>query len=303
MKSILLIGFNGFVGSHIEKFLLSTPEYTVTTLGRNNKSNIIVDFAHRVPKLPNIYDVVIHAAGKAHCLPKTESEKQEFYQVNVVGTQNILNGLKISGLPKSFVYISSVSVYGQDSGSRIDENTPLNALDPYGRSKIESEKIVTEWCCLNNVVCTILRLPLIVGTNAPGNLGAMINGIQKGYYLNVAGGNAKKSMVLVEDVAESIIKASLIGGIYNLTDGYHPTLAELSNYISVQLGISKPLSIPLWLAKIIAKLGDLIGNKAPLNKVKLIKITTDLTFDDTLARKAFGWNPAPVLEGFRITIF
>jgi nucleoside-diphosphate-sugar epimerase len=303
MKSILLIGFNGFLGSHIEKYLLSIPEYTVTTLGRNNKSNIIVDFVHCIPKIPSLYDVVIHAAGKAHRLSKTEFEKQEFHQVNVVGTQNILDGLKISGLPKSFIYISSVSVYGQDSGIRIDENTPLKALDPYGRSKIESEKIVAEWCCSNHVVCTILRLPLIVGTNPPGNLEAMINGIQKGYYLNIAGGNAKKSMVLVEDVAKSIMKVSPIGGIYNLTDGYHPTLAELSNHISIQLGISKPLSIPLWLAKIIAKLGDLIGSKAPLNKIRLKKITTDLTFDDTLARKNFGWNPTPVLKGFSITIF
>lgn len=44
----------------------------------------------------------------------------------------------------------------------------------------------------HNVVCTILRLPLLVGTNPPGNLGAMIKGIARGYYFNIGGGKSKK---------------------------------------------------------------------------------------------------------------
>lgn len=49
-----------------------------------------------------------------------------------------------------------------------------------------------------------------------------------------------------------------------------------------------------------ARIGDLIGNKAPINSKKLNKIIFDLTFDDSKAVKAFGWNPTPVLEGFQI---
>ena len=128
----------------------------------------------------------------------------------------------------------------------------------------------------------------------------MIKGIQKGYFFNIGRGSAKKSMVLAEDVAKVILDVAKIGGIYNLTDGYHPTFAELSNNISFQLGKNKPMNIPNWFAVIVAKIGDLIGNKAPLNTNKLKKITSDLTFDDSKARNAFGWNPTPVLEGFRI---
>jgi len=58
--------------------------------------------------------------------------------------------------------------------------------------------------------------------------------------------------------------------------------------------------MPIWLARTIAKFGDLLGSKAPLNTNILRKITSDLTFDDIKARKAFGWNPKPILEGFRI---
>jgi nucleoside-diphosphate-sugar epimerase len=145
-----------------------------------------------------------------------------------------------------------------------------------------------------------LRLPLVVGNNPPGNLGAMLNLIKNGYYFNIGGGRAKKSMVLAEDVAKSIISASSVGGIYNLTDGYHPSFEELSNHISIQLGKEKPMNMPLWFARIIAKFGDLLGSKSPLNTSKLKKITSDLTFNDIKARKAFGWNPTPVLDGFKI---
>ena len=294
--NILLTGSNGFFGSIIHKELC---QYSILTLN-TYLGDYAIDLAKIVPKFHTKFDLVFHAAGKAHSIPKTESDKQQFYNVNVVGTKNLLAGLTKSGIPKHFVFISSVSVYGKDFGSDIDENAHLGALDPYGISKIEAERLVLAWCKQNQVVCTILRLPLIVGPNPPGNLGAMIKGIQKGYYFNIAGGKAKKSMVLAEDVARSILKVAEIGGIYNLTDGYHPSFAELSNSISIQLGKGKPMHMPMWLAAIIAKFGDLLGRKAPLNTKKLKKITSDLTFDDTKAREAFGWNSTPVLEWCKI---
>jgi nucleoside-diphosphate-sugar epimerase len=128
----------------------------------------------------------------------------------------------------------------------------------------------------------------------------MINGIKKGYYFDIASGRAKKSIVLAEDVARIIPVVAKIGGTYNLTDGYHPSFHELSDYISKQLHRSKPANIPLSIAKLMAAVGNLIGNKAPINSRKLNKIISDLTFDDSKAVKAFGWNPTPVLEGFQI---
>jgi len=294
---ILLIGSNGFLGRQIQTTL--NPKFDIITLSRSN-SRIECDISNFIPFLPKV-DIVIHAAGKAHSVPKTSLEKQSFFDVNFKGTQNLLKGLEESKtLSKSFVFISTVAVYGRDNGVNISENTPLFAKDPYGLSKILAEQLVLDWCKKHNVICTILRLPLLAGQNPPGNLGAMIEGIQKDYYFNIAGGYAKKSMVLAKDVAKSILKVAEIGGIYNLTDGYHPSFAELSNHISIQLGKGKPMNMPLWLASIIAKFGDLLGSKAPLNTNKLKKITSDLTFDDSKAREAFGWNPNPVLEGFKI---
>jgi nucleoside-diphosphate-sugar epimerase len=294
---ILLIGSNGFLGRQIQTTL--NPKFDIITLSRSN-SRIECDISNFIPFLPKV-DIVIHAAGKAHSVPKTSLEKQSFFDVNFKGTQNLLQGIQESkSLPKAFIFISTVAVYGRENGINISEDAPLLAKDPYGLSKIQAEQLVLYWCKKYNVICTILRLPLLAGQNPPGNLGAMIKGIQKGYYFNIAGCKAKKSMVLAEDVARSILKVVEIGGIYNLTDGYHPSFAELSNHISIQLGKGKAMHMPLWLAKAIAKFGDLLGSKAPLNTNKLKKFTSNLTFDDSKAREAFGWNPTPVLEGFKI---
>jgi nucleoside-diphosphate-sugar epimerase len=297
---ILVTGSNGFLGNLLVKAFSKC--YEVFQLSRKN-SDYNFDLEKSIPGFDNKFDLVIHAAGKAHSVPKTSLEKQVFFDVNFKGTQNLLQGIDESqSLPKAFIFISTVAVYGKENGINISEDAPLLAKDPYGLSKIQAEQLVLDWSKKHNVICTILRLPLLAGQNPTGNLGAMIKGIQKGYYFNIALGKAKKSMVLAEDVARSILKVAEIGGIYNLTDGYHPSFAELSNHISIQFCKEKPMNMPLWLAKTIANFGDLLGSKAPLNTNKLKKITSDLTFDDSKAREAFGWNPTPVLEGFKIKV-
>jgi nucleoside-diphosphate-sugar epimerase len=139
-------------------------------------------------------------------------------------------------------------------------------------------------------------LPLLVGLNAPGNLGAMVNAIEKGYYFNIGGGGAIKSMILAKDVARFIPLVAPIGGIYNLTDGIHPNFRELSTAISVKKNKKKPFNLPLRLAKILGFLGDLLGSRSPINSSKVNKITSTLTFDDSKARAIENWKPQSVLE-------
>jgi nucleoside-diphosphate-sugar epimerase len=293
--NILLTGASGFLGKSIIKELFS--ENSLFSLSRNS-GDYQFSLENEIPNFNEFFDLVIHAAGKAHFVPKTEDEKKQFYDVNVIGTLNLLKGLEESVVPKQFVFISSVSVYGQEVGLNIAEHSPLSAIDAYGLSKIEAELLVMGWCRKNHVICTILRLPLLVGENPPGNLGAMINAIDKGYYFNIGGGKARKSMVLAEDVAAFIPKVALVGGVYNLTDGYHPDFQELSSAISKQQYKRTPFNLPMSIAKLIGYAGDLLGNKIPINSLKLKKITSDLTFDDTKARK-IGWKSHEVLEYFK----
>ncbi|MDB5013582.1 MAG: UDP-galactose-4-epimerase, partial [Daejeonella sp.] len=258
------------------------------------------DLTSGVPKLPTI-DLVIHAAGKAHTELLTKKNIREYYDVNVSGTINLLKGLELNTLPKALVFISSVAVYGKESGRLINENNPLLATLPYGRSKIKAELIITNWCKEKKVICTIFRLPLVAGPNTPGNLGAMIKGIRNGYYINIKNGEAKKSIVLAKDIANIIKSAFEVGGIYNLTDRYHPSFKELSIVISSQLNKKPPISLPYSLVKVLSYLGNLFGKYAPINSKKFKKITSDLTFDDAKARQLINWDPTPVLSDFKIS--
>lgn len=298
IKFVLLTGGTGFLGKIISN---SLSTYNVSTLGRHHFNTFSADLTAEVPVIKAHFDLVIHCAGKAHIVPKTVEERQSFYEVNVNGTKNLLSALeKSENLPKYFILISSVAVYGRETGSMINEDSALLAKDPYGQSKIWAEKLVREWCSEHDVICTILRPPLIIGSNPPGNLNAMIKGISKGYYFDIAGGRARKSMVLAKDIAKIITKVAPIGGIYNLTDREHPSFSELSLNISIQLGKSRPLNIPSWIALIMAKIGDVLGTYAPINSEKVKKITKDLTFDDQRAVDTIGWSPTPVLKEFKI---
>ena len=291
---VLLTGANGFLGRSITS-KLSTGNNLLLGLSRTS-GDYKIDLEKEIPKFKQRFDLVIHAAGKAHSVPKTAEDKKQFHDINVTGTLNLLQALENSAIPKQFVFISSVSVYGLESGININEEHALGAKDAYGVSKIEAEKMVTEWCRRHNTICTILRLPLLVGKKPPGNLGSMIKAIDKGYYFNIDGGKAKKSMVLVEDVASFIPKVASVGGFYNLTDGVHPDFNALSIAISNQRKKKVPLSLPLFITKFIGYAGDMLGDKAPVNSSKIKKITSDLTFDDSKARRIVGWNPQSVLE-------
>jgi len=296
-KNILLTGASGFLGKYIYAELQTKGN--VVTVSRTGAA-INADLATDIPNLPSA-ELVVHCAGKAHSVPKTDIEKQAFFDVNFKGTLNLLKGIEqMATLPKSFVLISTVAVYGCDEGRLISEDHPLDAQDAYGKSKIQAEELVKEWCIKHNVIFSILRLPLLFGENPPGNLGAMIKGIKKGYYFNIAGGKTKKSMVLAKDIASIISIVAPIGGIYNLTDGEHPSFEDLSKMLANNLNKKKPMNIPFWLAKTMAIMGDIFGDKVPINSNKLKKVTTDLTFDDDKARRILNWKPNPVLREFKV---
>jgi nucleoside-diphosphate-sugar epimerase len=297
--NILVTGSNGFLGNIICKHLSSIIQ--LKTLSKSS-GDYKIKLDDSIPTFNETFNIIIHAAGLAHSTIRTKEEVELFYKVNVIGTINLLKGIVNSRIPERFIFISSVAVYGITEGDLINETAELNAIDPYGKSKVLAELEVINWCKKHNVICTILRLPLLVGFNPRGNLGLMISSIRKGFYFNIAGGKARKSMVLANDVAKHILLASEVGGIYNLTDGYHPTFKELSDKIAYQLGKKAPKDLPLWFAKLLSVLGDLYGSKAPIYSDKLKKIISDLTFDDSKSREAFGWKPTPVLEGINVFI-
>lgn len=296
--TLLFTGASGFLGSNIIQLL--NGAYNIISVGLSPQDTYLVDIATDIPTFIDAFDVVFHAAGKAHSVPKTEAEKRLFFDVNLQGTKNLCTALERSGIPKAFIFISTVAVYGCDSGENITEEHPLNGTTPYALSKIKAEKYLQGWCAMHNVKLSILRPSLIAGPNPPGNLGAMIRGIRNGKYLSIAGGKARKSVLMVQDIANFLPMLIEKGGIYNVCDSYQPSFRELEMVICKQLNKKRPISIPYWLAKSMAVIGDCLGEKAPINSLKLRKITSSLTFSNEKAVRELKWKPMNVLETFLI---
>ena len=298
MERLLFTGGTGFLGKNVMPLL--KEQYEVTTCGITSDDMIKANLAKEVPVLDKHYDVVLHACGKAHVVPKTEAEKQAFFDVNYQGTVNLCSALEKVGVPKALVFISTVAVYGCEYGDLITEEYPLNGDTPYAKSKIMAEEYLTEWCKKNDVVLGILRPSLLAGKNAPGNLGSMVNGVRKGFYMNIAGGKVVKSILMAEDIARIMPALIKKGGVYNVCDTRQPSFGELSVSVAKQLGKHKPISIPYWMAWCMAKVGDLLGSKAPINSYKLEKMTKSLTFSNEKARRELGWEPLDVLENYKV---
>lgn len=296
---LLFTGGTGFLGKNI--YPLLAKEYDVTLCGITDKDDIKVNIAKEVPVLNDKYDIVLHAAGKAHIVPRTEAEKQAFFDVNLQGTKNLCKALEKSGLPKALIFISTVAVYGCDEGENITEDHPLNGKTPYALSKIQAEEFLTNWCKEHNVVLGIIRPSLIAGPNPPGNLGAMISGIKSGKYLSIGGGKARKSVLMVQDIVTLVNLLAQKGGVYNVCDDSQPTFRDLEKIISKQLGGKRVINIPYWAANILAKIGNILGPKAPINSNKLDKITKTLTFSNEKAKRDLGWHPTDVLSSFKIS--
>jgi len=297
--NILFTGANGFLGKNVIPNI--SKDYKVYSLDLSN-ADFLFNISNQIPDFEDCeFDVVFHAAGKAHSIPKTLDEKKVFFDINEKGTEHLCTALEKNKLPSAFIFISTVAVYGLEFGELIHENSPLNGQTPYAQSKINAEFFLKDWCEKNKVKLIILRPSLISGLNPPGNLGDMIKGIKSGKYLNIGKGNAQKSVFYANDFAYIINNISAINdGVYNVCDSHHPTFYELSEKISLLLGKSKPFSIPLFIAKLLALVGDLMGSNAPINSLKLSKITNSLTFSNEKIKKELGWEPSDVINNFKV---
>ena len=298
MEKLLFTGGTGFLGANVKPIL--DKSYEVTTIGITDRDMLKANLVTGVPELPGRYDVVLHAAGKAHVYPKTEAEVKAFYDVNYQGTVNLCKALEKVGLPKSFIFISTLDVYGLAVGENIDESFEKHPTSHYAISKLQAEEYLEKWAAGNGVVLSILRPSLMTGPNPPGNLKSMINGIKKGYYVNISGGHTRKSLMMIYDIANVVPKVENVGGTYNLCDNRHPSYYELSKCIGKQLGKERDcLNIPYWMAWCMAKIGNVLSF-LPIDSHRLEQLTKSNTYSNEKAKKALGWEPLDVIENFKI---
>jgi len=325
MSSIVLVtGATGFVGRHL-CFYLTEKGFKIRATFRG------IDHPKYYPKnvlWVNVGEIghdtiwmdaldgvsyVIHLAALAHQLgEKGKDRKNEFYEVNVSGTENLIKEIKHKELVKRFIYISSLSVYNQDKYKIIDELTACGPVSDYGFSKYEAEKIIqtslkeseTDWC--------ILRPALVYGWGNPGNMERLQRLIQTGLPLPFANIKNKRSFLFVGNLVNAIndcmINPKACRKIFLLSDDEDLSTYELVKKIAIILGKKVVLfPVPIYLLKVIGRIGDAINRffhlSIGVDTYSVDRLTGSFSIDSSLIRNSLMWKaPFSVDEGLKMTL-
>lgn len=191
MKRVLITGKNSYIGKALRNWLAKDPEkYEVDLISVRDDSWKKEDFSK--------YDTIYHVAGIAH-IRETKENKNLYYRVNRDLAYEIAKKAKIEGI-QHFIFLSSMSVYGVKSGV-IYKDTPLNATNAYGKSKIEAEKLI-ENLADDKFTLAILRPPMVYGKNCKGNYSMLAKlAIRTPIFPDV---NNKRSMIYIDNLSEFV---------------------------------------------------------------------------------------------------
>lgn len=147
-KKALITGINGFVGPYLKKEL---EHHDYEVFGIDLKGDDKKVFSCDITDPDSVYntiskvepDFIFHLAGFSS-VGKSFQQPELCKKINVDGTRNLLDAVVKAGLMRSRILIvSSAEVYGKAEKIPIDENHPLNPLSPYGKSRVEQEKVAS----------------------------------------------------------------------------------------------------------------------------------------------------------------
>lgn len=182
---ILVTGSSGYLGaSFIQKY---QKKYQFKTFSLRNEKIEDIDFKN--------IDLVLHCAALVH--QKQEYSYKKYYEINVQYPVKLAKLAKQKGV-KQFIFISTVAVYGDDK-EKLDENTACNPVTTYGKSKLEAEKQLMEFND-NDFIISIVRIPVIYGKGAPGNIKSLVNLVKKASIIPLGGIKNKRSFISIENL-------------------------------------------------------------------------------------------------------
>jgi GDP-4-dehydro-6-deoxy-D-mannose reductase len=145
MKNALITGSLGFVGRHLTAELLGNG-YTVCGIDIEEGANTVaIDLLDRQAVRENIRsvqpDVIFHLAAQA-AIPLSWKEPQKTFELNVIGTINLLEAVSLNNQSCTLIIIGSADQYGYTGSSKpISENEKLLPRNPYAISKTTQEEL------------------------------------------------------------------------------------------------------------------------------------------------------------------
>ena len=292
MKTILLTGCAGFIGSNLLIKLLSEGYYVVgldnlcetynpswklenIALSKLNKrfsfiKGDILDSAllKMISSKFNV-DIVVHAAAKTGV--RSSIQNPSIYEeVNVRGTLNMLEYSRLNNI-KKFIFISSSSVYGNYTEAPFKESSNVcNPISPYAASKIAGELFVYSYSHIYKLPSICLRLFTVYGPSGRPDMvpylltDAVVNNKP---FTQFGNGKSARDYTYISDIIDGIISATNYNCKFDIINLGHSKPVQLKKLICL---IEKVVGRPAMINRIHDQLGDVQLTHADISKAKIL---------------------------------
>ncbi len=305
---ILVTGASGFVG-HALCSSLQDLGCKVRAVVRNidqkaNQDRVAIgDISSETDWGRTLEDVhqIVHLAARVHVMnEKSADPLAEFLLMNVAATINLARQAASAGV-KRFIFLSSIKVNGEftEMGKAFTADAAPAPDDPYGISKYEAEKALTQIARETGMEVVIIRPPLVYGPGVKANFESMMQWLKRGIPLPLGAiTDNRRSMVALGNLVDLIIVCinhpAAANQTFLVSDEESLSTASLLRRTSVALGVKVRLfPIPPILLKFAAKL---------LRRESVYqRLCGSLQIDITKTQKLLGWKPPlSVDEGLRL---
>nr|PZN14972.1 MAG: NAD-dependent dehydratase [Mycolicibacterium hassiacum] len=297
----MVIGANGFLGSHVTRQLVADG-HQVRAMVRPNANTIGIDDLALQRFHGDIFDTeTLRAAMDGvddvyYCVVDTRGwlrDPAPLFRTNVEGTRTVLDIAKDAGL-RRFVYISSYVTVGRRRGHRATEADQIGnrRVTPYVKSRVLAENLVLAYARERGLPAVAMCVSTTYGS---GDWGRTPHG-------QIIAAEA----VGVQDAARALILAAERGrpGERYLVSEKMISNAEVARIAAEAAGVPAPArSIPLPVSYALATLGTvrgrLRGTDEQLSLASLRLMRAEAELDHSKAVRELGWHPRPVEESIR----
>ena len=315
MKKILVTGAKGFIGQSLCLELAKSNRSIIGAVRSLEKLSLmdkiryisVGDIGSQTNWSDTLLgsDCIIHCAGKTHVMRKN-IQLEAYLPVNVNGTRRLAQQAAEAGV-KRLIFLSSIKVNGESTDNVLNDvnknnnifthNDLPNPDDPYAISKFEAEKVLWEISAKTGLEIVVVRLPLVYGHGAKGNLIRLIKLINYGVPLPFGAVNNKRSLIGIDNLIDVLIQCidhpDASGKTFLVSDGENLSTPDLINYTASSMGRSARLfPFPTSLLKFF---GLVLGKQSEIER-----LLGSLQIDSSHTRKILNWTPpVSVEEGIR----
>lgn len=312
----LLTGSSGYIGSRLVT-RLSQKGHTIRGVDRDDrKVNGLSTFVHGdlcelsvAREAVDGVDQILHlAAAKGDW----GISREEYYRDNLEATRKLIEAGVENGV-KDWVFYSTVSTLGPHHEA-VGEEADFNAINPYGASKAEAEKLFHQLAEDDPEARVLIIRPSVVygpGNPPSTNIYRLVDAIYNHRFAMVGPGDAIKSTSYIENLLEAtlFLMERMERGVqtYNYVDEPTLTTGTLVERIYKLLGRTPPpWHVPLSVASPIASMSDwaadLTGIDFPITAARIEKFNRSTNFDASKIREEGFEQPVSNKDALRETV-